>query len=537
LDTDATDPCPRTPEIIFDLKIIEIMVNGLPGRLERSWQDGFVFQFGGVTGMTVQAVFFDMGGTIETFGWTPEYRLQETAGIRQRLVQAGIVLDLTDRQLHEIISAGLDAYHQVSLQTMDEMPPERVWNEYVLPGYPLDRKKLSAIAEELMCFIETHWFQRAMRPEVPGVLQAIHKMGLKIGLISNVNSRGQVPTNLELYGIHHYFDPIVLSSEYGRRKPDPAIFHYAARLANVPTSECLYIGDRIARDVVGARKAGFHLAVQIINEFDHGEVDNGAEPDAVITKMTELLDILKEELDQSKSTSLRSIQPSGQVRALLFDAGDILYFRPERDQKFQAFLNALGLADKEIPDAARNALKGQAYHGSITQDQFREAVLNLYGVNDPEQIVCGKLAMEEDDNNIRFFEGVRETLTSLKDKGFLLGIITDTAMPLHVKLKWFENGGFVHVWDSIISSQELGIQKPAPEIYAAALQQLGLSADQAAFVGHDVDELQGARTSGMKIIAFNNGESAKADFYIKTFSDLLKIPIISGSLRIPMARE
>ena len=98
-----------------------------------------------------------------------------------------------------------------------------------------------------MFFIETHWFQRARRPEVPGVLEAIHNMGLKIGLISNVNSRGQVPANLDLYGIQHYFDPKIAayrSSEYGRRKPNPAIFHYAARLANVPTSECLYVGDR-----------------------------------------------------------------------------------------------------------------------------------------------------------------------------------------------------------------------------------------------------------------------------------------------------
>ncbi|MCX6036312.1 MAG: hypothetical protein NTW99_00145, partial [Chloroflexi bacterium] len=63
--------------------------------------------------MTIRAVFFDMGGTIETYGWTPELRIQETAGIRQRLEDAGIVLGLTDKQLYEIISAGLDAYHQV----------------------------------------------------------------------------------------------------------------------------------------------------------------------------------------------------------------------------------------------------------------------------------------------------------------------------------------------------------------------------------------------------------------------------------------
>ncbi len=223
--------------------------------------------------MSIRAVFFDMGGTIETYGWTPELRLQETAGLRQRLEKAGIVLDLSDKQLFEIISAGLEAYHQISLQTLEELSPVRVWSEYIFADCPVDREKLALIAEDLMVFIENHWFQRAMRPEVPEVLQAIRQMGLKIGLISNVNSRGQVPDNLDLYGIRDYFNTIVLSSEYGRRKPDPAIFHYAARLTNVPTGECAYIGDRVARDILGARKAGYRLAVQIRHDYDHGEND------------------------------------------------------------------------------------------------------------------------------------------------------------------------------------------------------------------------------------------------------------------------
>ena len=39
--------------------------------------------------MTIRAVFFDMGGTIETFGWTPELRLQETAGFGSTLRMPG----------------------------------------------------------------------------------------------------------------------------------------------------------------------------------------------------------------------------------------------------------------------------------------------------------------------------------------------------------------------------------------------------------------------------------------------------------------
>jgi putative hydrolase of the HAD superfamily len=108
----------------------------------------------------------------------------------------------------------------------------------------------------------------------------------------------------------------------------------------------------------------------------------------------------------------------------------------------------------------------------------------------------------------------------------MLGIITDTANPVHVKLSWFERGGFGNVWDTIISSQEFGIEKPDPRIYFAALQQLGLKADQAVFVGHCPEELEGARTCGMKTVAFNYEASAKAEYFIDNFSDLLQIPYI-----------
>lgn len=478
--------------------------------------------------MTIRAVFFDMGGTIETFWHTPELRLQATPDLGRKFQQAGIDLHLSDQELYRVISSGFERYHKWSLENLEELPVTKVWSEFILPDYPVDPKLLASSAEQLMVFIEMRYYHREMRPEVPQVLDVIRNAALKIGLISNVCSQSQVPLSLENYGILDYFNPLVLSSQYGRRKPDPAIFHYAARLANVPTSACLYIGDRIARDIVGARKAGFHMAVQIINDFDHGEEDGGAEPDAVITCMTELLDILKDEMDHPKSAGLFSIQNHNKPRALLFDAGDILYFRPERDQKFQTFLKEFGLSKKKIPASEMETLKEKAFHGSITQEQFREDVLRLYGVDAPEQIKRGKQAMQEDDNNIQFFKGVRETLIALKENGYMLGIITDTANPLHVKLKWFEKGGFVHVWDSIISSYDLGVQKPAPEIYRAALQQLGLSANQAAFVGHDVNELKGARSAGMKTIAFNYGERAIADFYIENFSDLLTIPIISS---------
>ena len=376
-----------------------------------------------------------------------------------------------------------------------------------------------------MYALENGFFLREMRPEVPSVLQLLKEQGYKIGLISNVCNRQLVPDNLEKYGISHYFDPIILSCEYGRRKPDPAIFHQAARLANVPTGACAHVGDRIARDILGARKAGFGLIVQIINEFDHGEPDEGAEPDAVIYDFGELLSLLE-------PAAIPPVRKEGEVRALIFDAGDILYYRPDRGRNLQSFLKEQGLAGKHVPPEKEEFLKQQAYNGEITTDSYRGSILKLYGLTDPALIKRGIGMMDADDNNITFFEGVPETLCSLKEEGYLLGIITDTALPVHVKLGWFERGGFGDVWDSIVSSSELGMRKPNPKIYKPALQQLGVSASQAVFIGHKPSELDGAKAVGLNTIAFNYEDGVIADHYIRHFSDLLRVRHLLKSISI-----
>ncbi len=72
-------------------------------------------------------------------------------------------------------------------------------------------------------------------------------------------------------------------------------------------------------------------------------------------------------------------------------------------------------------------LKEKAFQGEIDRSQYQEALLQLYGISDPELIKRGKNILEFEDNNVTFFDGVRETLLKLKAEGFYLGIITDTA--------------------------------------------------------------------------------------------------------------
>jgi putative hydrolase of the HAD superfamily len=216
-----------------------------------------------------------------------------------------------------------------------------------------------------------------------------------------------------------------------------------------------------------------------------------------------------------------------EIKALIFDAGDILYFRPQRGRFFKAFLKKNNIEESLAEKDAKEKLKILSFHGEISREQLHERLLELYGISELGLMSKGKQALEADENDISFFEGVPQTLESLKARGYLLGILTDTANPLSVKLGWFEKGGFGNVWDSIISSHDLGVQKPDAQMYQAVLLQMGVQAHQAIFIGHDKDELKGAHDLGMRTVAFNNQEKVTADYYIGKFSDLIEIPCLT----------
>lgn len=475
--------------------------------------------------MGLKAIFFDMGGTIDTFRFTRQYRVEQVPLVRDCLQKAGITTpNVSDEQLADMITQGAAAYTRWNMVSNTELSAPEIWSRYFLKDLSILEETLQPIGEELALIYETRLYIREMRKEVPLVLSQIRSLGLKIGCISNTQSTSQVPLNLEQYGIKEFFDPIVLSSEYGRRKPDPSIFYYAARLANLPSSHCAYVGDKINRDILGARRAGYRLAVQIKHPYDNGEVDEGATPDAVITSLEELLPLLKEYLAEKVVEPCKV--PSLDIQAVFFDAGDILYHRPNRGSHLKQFLENKKTCPQPDMDAEKRRLKELAYTGQIRRHAYYEALIRLYGITDPSEIEEGIQAIAVDDDSVEIIEGVPQTIRELKSRGFLLGIITDTAMPYSKKLNWFDANGFGDVWDTVISSRELGQRKPAATLYELALSQAGVSPCQSVFIGHKPSELDGARAMGMHTIAFNYEPGAQADLFIERFPDLLNLDLL-----------
>jgi putative hydrolase of the HAD superfamily len=91
-------------------------------------------------------------------------------------------------------------------------------------------------------------------PDVEPVLRRLRERGIKIGVISNWDTRlRRISDGL---GLTAQVDFLIISAEAGVRKPSAGIFRMALERAGVRAEEAVHVGDLPEEDGEGARRAG-----------------------------------------------------------------------------------------------------------------------------------------------------------------------------------------------------------------------------------------------------------------------------------------
>lgn len=85
-----------------------------------------------------------------------------------------------------------------------------------------------------------------------------------------------------------YFDHIIISGDFGRGKPDPAIFEHALEVMGVEKNNVVMVGDNLMTDILGATRVGMRSVW--INR--HDKERNEVIPDYEIKELEELFGIL-----------------------------------------------------------------------------------------------------------------------------------------------------------------------------------------------------------------------------------------------------
>jgi len=225
----------------------------------------------------IRAIIFDVGGTLRV---TDKRSRTDFSAIRelQQVIGDSDIPDDFIKKIHQREKT----YRKWCKRSLIELSEVDLWSKFLLPGLPEQ-----VVRENAVHFNQLWRDQRdkSMLPDAVQTIKTLAKRGFKLAIVSNTTSSTETPIMLAANGLTDLFNPVILSTVFGRRKPHPSLFLEAARGLGIPPTQCAYIGDNLARDLVGARQAGFGEVV-IINGHGYREGDYDPDEEALLEPIT-----------------------------------------------------------------------------------------------------------------------------------------------------------------------------------------------------------------------------------------------------------
>lgn len=128
-----------------------------------------------------------------------------------------------------------------------------------------------------------------LSPGALDVLGALRARGCKLGLVTN----GFAATHhdkIDRLGLRAAMDAFFIADEVGMVKPDPALFRHACRVLGSEPARSAMVGDRYARDIVGAHEAGLFTVLLDVHQIPLPA--GGPRPDAVVSTIGDVLRVI-----------------------------------------------------------------------------------------------------------------------------------------------------------------------------------------------------------------------------------------------------
>lgn len=102
------------------------------------------------------------------------------------------------------------------------------------------------------------------------LFQELKSKGIRCAIVSNESAHLQAMKLNQFDPDGNLFEFMITSEEMGVEKPDPRIFSRALEMAQLKAEQCLFVGDSLEMDVVGAKQMGMNALRTI--EFSRSSV-------------------------------------------------------------------------------------------------------------------------------------------------------------------------------------------------------------------------------------------------------------------------
>jgi len=198
--------------------------------------------------MTIKGILFDLYGTLIDIE-TDESLEEIYRAIAHYLTYHGIYLhrwEVRDRY-YEIMKQQKEARGE----EYPEIDVEAIWNRFLRQeGIKVSptRKKLATILVHLYRAISRKRLQ--LYPDVKRVLDELRPT-YRMAIVSDAQPCWALP-EMKAVGLNGYFEPIIISANYGFRKPDTGLFGKALDTMKLISAEVICVGNDMYRDIYGA---------------------------------------------------------------------------------------------------------------------------------------------------------------------------------------------------------------------------------------------------------------------------------------------
>ncbi len=241
----------------------------------------------------IQLVVFDLGSTLiyEQGPWNGLFTRADVA-LWRALRKRGVMLRASDvygdsQTLFEVYNKE----HRTEPNSVSEPTILALLDELLRDkGYELSREELREAMRAMYSVTQSNW--QAEDDAVP-TLEELKRRGYRMGMISNAADDDNTQVLIDKAKVRPYFEYIVSSAAFGRRKPDTIIFRAVLDHFSVPAAEAVMIGDNFQADVVGAHRAGMQ-AIWITRRATEAAVPEEAPADAVVGTLAEIPSVLEE---------------------------------------------------------------------------------------------------------------------------------------------------------------------------------------------------------------------------------------------------
>src|SRR2546422_7811566 len=237
--------------------------------------------------MDIRALLFDVNGTLIDIE-TDEGLEEIYRAIGHFLTYQGISLHRWE--VRDLYFQIMQQQREGSSETFAEWDAIEVWREFLHNNAnDYTRALPSEKREQLPLFLaELHRgiARKRLRP-YPQVQETLDllRSHYRLAVVSDAQSAYAVP-ELRSVELLDFFDPIIVSGDYGYRKPDARLFQKALDALHLHPEQALFIGNDFYHDIFGAQQVG--MKAIFVAHAQNNTPSLTVSPDYTISRFAEL---------------------------------------------------------------------------------------------------------------------------------------------------------------------------------------------------------------------------------------------------------